>query len=91
MSVSFELPQDIERELRTRGVDPNRAAKESYLIDLFRNGVVSHVELGQALDLDRFETNALLKRHRVAERSLSHEDVDSDVRSINELLAPPHQ
>jgi predicted HTH domain antitoxin len=91
MSVSFELPHDIERELRTKGVDLNEAAKESYLVDLFRNGAISHAELGKALELDRFETNALLKRHRVVERSISHEDVDADVRSINELLAPPHQ
>lgn len=39
--------------------------------------------LGQTLGLDRFETDVLLKRHRVTEQSLSHEDVDADVQSLN--------
>jgi hypothetical protein len=34
-------------------------------------------------------TNALLKRHEVTEQALTHEDVDADVESVNELLAPP--
>jgi predicted HTH domain antitoxin len=87
MNISFELPPNIEQQLRTHGADLNREAKEVYLIDLFRRGVVSHYDLGQALNLDRFETNALLNRHHVTERSLSHEDVDADVKSINDLLS----
>ena len=89
MNISFELPPNIERQVRANGADLNREAKEVYLIDLFRRGVVSHYDLGQALELDRFETNALLNRHHVTEGLLSHEDVDADVRSINDLLAPP--
>ncbi|MGD0043640.1 MAG: hypothetical protein ABSE84_25075 [Isosphaeraceae bacterium] len=30
----------------------------------------------------------MLKRHQVAEQALSHQDVDADVRCINDLLAP---
>ena len=41
------------------------------------------------LGLDRFETDALLKRHQVSERSLNHSDVDADVQSINDLIGPP--
>ena len=89
MSISFELPPQIEQQIRSDGTDLDREAKEVYLIDLFRRGLVSHYDFGQALDLDRFETDALLNRHRVAERSLTHEDVDADVRSIDALLATP--
>jgi predicted HTH domain antitoxin len=89
MSICFELPQNIEQRLRKDGADLDREAKEVYLVALFRRGVVSHYDLGLALGLDRFETDALLKRHQVAEQSLRHQDVDADVRSINDLLAPP--
>ena len=44
--------------------------------------------LGQSLSLDRFETDALLKRHMVAEHALTHEDVDAGRMSIDEALAP---
>ncbi len=89
MNISFELPTSIEQRLRTNGADLNREAKEVYLIDLFRRGVVGHYDLGQSLDLDRFETNALRNRYGVTESLLSHEDIDADVKSINDLLAPP--
>ena len=46
---------------------------------------LTHYELGQSLGLDRFETDALLKCHEVTEHSLAHEDVDADVKSLNEL------
>jgi hypothetical protein len=53
--------------------------------ELVRRGILTHYELGQSLGLDRFETDALLKCHEVTEHSLTHEDVDADVKSLNEL------
>ncbi len=50
--------------------------------------ILSHYELGQSLGLDRFDTDALLKRHNVTEHALTHEDVDADVKSLNKLLEP---
>ena len=38
---------------------------------------------------NRFETLALLKRHGMFHGTLTHEDVEADVRSIDELLGPP--
>lgn len=87
--VSLNLPPGVEEQLRATTPDLSAAVREAYTIDLFRKGVLTHYELGQALGLDRFETDALLKRHQVTEHSLTHEDVEADVRSINELLGPP--
>jgi predicted HTH domain antitoxin len=91
MNISFDvnLPPDVEERLRAEAPDLSRAGREAFAVDLFRRGILSHHGLGQALGLDRFETDALLKRHRVTEQSLTHEDVDADVLSLNELLAPP--
>ncbi len=86
MSVSFEIPQDIEQQLRSEGIDPNRHAKECVLVNFFRRGLITHAQLARALDLDRFETDALLKRHQVTEHSLGHEDVDADVQSIDDHI-----
>jgi predicted HTH domain antitoxin len=66
MNISYEIPQDIERELRTNGPDINREAKESYLIDLYRQGRISHRQLADALGLNRYETDGVLKRHKVS-------------------------
>jgi predicted HTH domain antitoxin len=66
MNISFEIPQDIEQELRTNGPDMNREAKEAYLIDLYRQERIAHRQLAEALDLSRYETDGVLKRHKVS-------------------------
>ncbi len=66
MSISFEIPQDIEQELRTNGLDMNREAKEAYLVNLYREDRISHRQLGEALGLSRYETDGVLKRYKVS-------------------------
>ncbi len=52
MTVVLELPSDIEKVLRASGTDPSRAAKESLLVELYRQRQITHHQLGQALDLN---------------------------------------
>ena len=63
MAVTFELPQDIERNLRRELGDLDHVAKEAALVELYRQDRITAYELSQALGLSRFETEALLKRH----------------------------
>jgi predicted HTH domain antitoxin len=66
MNISFEIPQDIERDVRTNGVDMNREAKEAYLVNLYREERISHHQLADALGLSRYETDGVLKRYKVS-------------------------
>ena len=66
MNISYEIPQDIEQELRTDGRDVNGEAKEAYLVDLYRQERISHRQLADALGLKRYETDGVLKRHEVS-------------------------
>jgi len=85
MNISFDVnvPPDVEERLRAEAPDLSAAGREAFAVDLFRRGILTHHGLRQTLGLDRFETDALLKRHRVTEQSLSHEDVDADVQSLD--------
>lgn len=65
MSISFDVPSDLERQLRAAGVDLDREAKEGFLVALYRRGRISQARLSSILDLDRFETDELLKRHGI--------------------------
>ena len=47
MNVNFDIPQEIEQQLRSEGVDPNREAREAYLVELYRQDRISHAQLGQ--------------------------------------------
>jgi hypothetical protein len=52
MTISFELPQ--------------QDARESYLVDLYRQDLITHHQLAQALGLSRYETDGVLKQHQVS-------------------------
>lgn len=86
IKISIDLPEDVEAEVRRQIQDLDGAAREAVLLELFRRGVLSHYDLTTALGIDRFETDALLKRKGIFEGSLTHEEVDEDVRNARKLL-----
>jgi predicted HTH domain antitoxin len=65
MNISFEVPQAIEQERRTGGLDISREAKEACLVELYRQERITHHQLAEALGLSRYETDGVLKRHKV--------------------------
>jgi len=86
--IQIRLPSDIEQRLRDDFGDLDQAAKEALLLQAFRDGRLTHYELSQALDLDRFQTGAFLKRHKVFEGSLTLEDLEEDRKTIERVLGP---
>ena len=78
VTVTIDLPVELERALSVSKQELSAAAKEALAVTLFRQGKLSHAQLGKALDLDRFETDALLKRHQVTTGSLSLDDLEMD-------------
>jgi len=87
LNVTLDFPADLEDRLRRD--NPNLAAeiKEIYALELFRRGELSHFELSRVLGLDRFETDAWLKRHQVFEGSLTMADLDADRQTIDQVLS----
>ena len=61
MTISFEIPREIEQQIRTSGVDLGRDAKEVYLMEQYRQARITHRQLEEALDLSFHETQQLLK------------------------------
>jgi hypothetical protein len=66
MNISFEIPPDIEQELRTNGTDLSSEAREAFLVELYRQDRITHLQLTEALGLSRLETDGVLKRHMVS-------------------------
>ena len=85
MAVSFQLPTDLERELRSERPDLDAEAKEALLVSLYRQGKLSHLALSKALGLDRFETEDVLHKHNVTEDLGTVEDYLSDAATLAEL------
>jgi predicted HTH domain antitoxin len=86
MAVTFQLPADVEQKLRAENPNLDAEAKEAYALELFRRGKLSHCELSKVLGLDRFETDAYLKRHNVFEGSLTSQDLEDDRQTLERVL-----
>jgi hypothetical protein len=88
MSVTFDLPADVEQKLRAQTPNLDTAAKEAYALDLFRRGRLTHYEFSKVLGLDRFETDAYLKRNGVFEGSLTMADLEEQEQVLDRVLGP---
>ena len=60
MTIAFEIPQDIEQQIRAEGADRNRDAKEVYLMEQYRHARITHRQLEEALGLSFHEVELLL-------------------------------
>jgi hypothetical protein len=67
MTLSIDIPEEVEQRLRSQSPDLDLEAKEAMLVELYRQDKLTHHELCLALGLDRFEVDALLKSHNVIE------------------------
>ena len=89
LTVTLDLPPDVEKRLRRQTTDLESDVRQAYALDLFRRGVISHFELSALLGLDRFETDSLLKRHKIFEGSLSMADIEGDHLTLERLTRRP--
>jgi len=85
LMVRIDLPPDLEEKLLTESSDLAAEVKEAYALELFRRGRLGHHDLSRMLGLDRFETDAYLKRHNVFEGSLTMEDLEADFQTLRNL------
>jgi predicted HTH domain antitoxin len=87
LNVRLDLPADLEEKLRRETPNLDADVKEAYALELFRRGKLSHYELSRALGLDRFETDAWLKRHKVFEGSLTMADLEADKQTLDRIMS----
>ncbi|MDX1963176.1 MAG: UPF0175 family protein [Pirellulales bacterium] len=86
MSVTFDLPPELELQLRQDLANLDLLAKEAAMVELYRLGKLSHVELSTVLRLDRFATDALLKQYHVIEDLQSVEEFKAESEALHKLL-----
>ena len=83
MTISFELPQDFEQQIRMNGADLDREARELFLVELYRQHKISQHQLAEALGLSRVEADGVLKKHEVW-FELSPEELAAEAVSLRE-------
>ena len=86
MAIEIELPSAVENRLRADLGDLDAVAKEAMLVELYRQGSISHGELAESLGLSRHETDGVLKRHNVTEDLLTSQELDDQLTGLRKLL-----
>jgi predicted HTH domain antitoxin len=84
MNISFEIPHEIEQQIRTNGLDVSGKAREAFLVELYREHKISHRQLGDALGLERYETDGLLKKYGVG-LSMSVEEIKAEAGLLRDV------
>jgi predicted HTH domain antitoxin len=85
MAIRIELPSAIEEKLRAEIGDLAVAGKEAMLVELYRQGKISHGELAESLGLSRYETDGVLKRHNVTEDLLASDELGEQVAGLRRV------
>jgi predicted HTH domain antitoxin len=87
MALIIQLPSELEQTLRREFGDLDQAAKEAFLVQLYRQDKITQYELSQALGFERFETDALLKKHNVTEDLPTAEELADDLRRLTQVVS----
>jgi predicted HTH domain antitoxin len=86
MSISFSLPVAIEEGLRAQFGDVSAVEKEAALVELYRQGKLSHGQFAEGLGVSRDEANGVLRRHQVIEDLPTVEEFDQQMGQLRTLL-----
>lgn len=85
MTISFQLPPELEQSLRRKSPNVEGEAKESYLVAMYRQGQLSYSDLATALGVDRLTVEEILHRHGVTEDLGKIEDYLADVNTLRNI------
>lgn len=86
MTIAFDFPGNIQNVLQQGGQDPNQAAKEFLLVELYRQEKISHGELDHALGLSRVQVDGLLHRHGVTMDLPAPDELASQLEGLRQML-----
>ncbi len=87
MAIEIQLPTTIEEKLRLQLGDVAVAGREAMLVELYRQGKISHGEFAEALGLSRYEADAVLRRHNVTEDLITGEELAEQLARLRSLTS----
>jgi predicted HTH domain antitoxin len=86
MAITIELPSDVEQRLRAESPNLDAEAKESLLVELYRQEKLTRREFSLALGVDRYETEAILKRHRVTIDLPTPQEIETELAHLRGII-----
>jgi hypothetical protein len=83
-TVEISVPDALLKALGAEPEDLPRQTLEALIVQAFRKGQITHIQVGELLDLNRFETDRFLKNAQ-AFRFRESEEFASDLESLRRI------
>jgi hypothetical protein len=86
MAATFEIsiPNTLVKALGAEPDELPRQTLEALIVQAFRKGQITHAQVGELLELSRFETDGFLKNAQAFRLSES-EEYSSDLESLRRI------
>ena len=84
-TVEISVPDTLVTALGAQPANLPQQTLEALIIHAYRNGKITHAQVGELLDLDRWETDAFLKQAQ-AFRAGENEEFATDLERLRRQL-----
>jgi hypothetical protein len=82
--VEIAIPETLMKALGSEPGELPRQALEALIVQAFRKGQITHAQVGELLDLNRFETDGFLKTAQ-AFRARESEEFSGDLERLRQI------
>jgi hypothetical protein len=83
-TVEISVPDTLLKAIGAEPAELPRQTLEALIVQAFRKGQITHAQVGELLELNRFETDAFLKDSQ-AFRLRESEEFASDLESLRRI------
>lgn len=87
MQITLNIPDEYIPKLQPTLNHLTQHLLETLIIEAYNIQTLTHADVGQILNLNRFEVDALLKKHN-AETHYTIEDLHQDLNTLQKLQQP---
>lgn len=84
MTVTFDLPADLEQKLMAAQRNPSAEAREAYFIKLYIDAQLTHAQLADLLGISRYSVDGILKRYGIM-HDISADQVAQESEGLAQL------
>ena len=83
-TIEISLPDNLVRALGSNAAELPRQTLEALVAQTYRAGKLTHAQVGEALGLDRWETDGFLKAAQ-AHRAWESEEFSADLAHLRSI------
>ncbi len=86
MTIHVNIPPGVEQAMKSLGRDAAAEFTEAGMVELYRQGTISHGQLAEGLGVSRAQADEILRRHKVSEDLLTSSELNAQLDAMRRLV-----